>query len=64
MSNDKDKMLFWLQRDITENKCVMDEVINIYSDIFDLLEKHKIEFKYDFHVVLIKLSAFLYENSK
>ena len=63
MSNDKDKMMFWLQKDITEKKCTMDEVINIYSDIVDLLEKHEIEFKYDFHVVLIRLSAFLHKNS-
>lgn len=63
MSNDKDKMMIWLQQDITEKKCSMDEIINIYSDIVGLLEKHEIEFKYDFHVVLIRLSAFLYKNS-
>ena len=63
MSNDKDNMMFWLQKNITEKKCNMDEVINIYADIVELLEKHQIQFKYDFHVVLIRLSAFLYQNS-
>ena len=63
MSNDKDKMMCWLQKDITEKKCTMDEIINIYADIVNLLEKHEITLKYDFHVVLIRLSAFLYKNS-
>jgi len=63
MSNDRDKMIAWLQKDITNNKYIMNEVINIYADLVDLLEKYNIEFKYDFNIVLIRLSAFLYQNS-
>ena len=63
MSNDRDKMIAWLQKNITDKKCVMNEVINIYSDIVDLLQEYNIEFKYDFNIVLIRLSAFLYQNS-
>jgi hypothetical protein len=61
--NDKDKMTLWLQTEIGRNKTVMNEVINIYSDIVNILEKNDMEFKYDFKIVLIKLSAYLYENS-
>ena len=63
MTNDRDKMTAWLQKDITDKKYVMNEIINIYSDLVDLLENYNIEFKYDFNIVLIKLSAFLYQNS-
>lgn len=61
--NDQDKMITWLQKDIGRNKTVMNEIIYIYSDIEDLLKKNDIEFKYDFKIILIKLSAYLYENS-
>lgn len=61
--NDQDKMITWLQKDIGRNKTVMNEIIYIYSDIEDLLKKNDIEFKYDFKITLIKLSAYLYKNS-
>jgi hypothetical protein len=61
--NDQDKMIIWLQKDIGRNKTVMNEIIYIFSDIEDLLKTNKMEFKYDFKIILIKLSAYLYENS-
>lgn len=61
--NDQDKMITWLQKDIGRNKTVMNEIIYIYSDIEDLLKRNDIEFKYDFKITLIKLSAYLYKNS-
>jgi|TARA_B110001469_G_scaffold107201_1_gene107323 hypothetical protein len=63
MPSDKDKLMYWLQKDITDKKCVMEEIIDIYAQIHDLLEKDAIEFKYDFHIILMKLSAYLYQNS-
>tara|TARA_B110000114_G_C14745152_1_gene258677 strand:+ start:62 stop:253 length:192 start_codon:yes stop_codon:yes gene_type:complete len=61
--NDQDKMIIWLQKDIDRNKTIMNEIIYIYSDIEDILKKYNIEFKYDFKIILIKLSAYLYKNS-
>ena len=39
MPSDKDKLMYWLQKDITDKKCVMEEIIDIYAQIHDLLEK-------------------------
>ena len=61
--NDQDKMILWLQKDIGKNKLIMNQVINIYSDIDSILEKHNMSFKYDFNVNLIRLCKFLYLNS-
>lgn len=61
--NDQDKMVLWLQKDIGKNKLIMNQVIDIYSDIHSILEKHNMTFKYDFNVNLIRLCKFLYLNS-
>ena len=53
MPSDKDKIMYWLQKDITDKKCVMEEIIDIYAQIHALLEKDSIEFKYDFHISFI-----------
>jgi hypothetical protein len=61
--NDKDKLILWLQKDITNNKLVMNEIIYIYTDLLELLESLDQTFKYDFNIILIRLSAFLFQNS-
>ena len=63
MPSDRDKLMYWLQKDITDKKCIMEEIIDIYAQIHALLEKDSIEFKYDFHIILMKLSTYLYQNS-
>ena len=62
--NDQDKMILWLQKDIGKNKLIMNEVIDIYSDIDSILQKHNMTFKYDFKINLIRLCKFLYLNSE
>tara|TARA_B110000495_G_C22995092_1_gene586534 strand:- start:1153 stop:1344 length:192 start_codon:yes stop_codon:yes gene_type:complete len=61
--NDQDKLILWLQTDITTNKLVMNEIIYIYTDLLELLESLDQNFKYDFNIILIRLSSFLFQNS-
>lgn len=61
--NDQDKLILWLQKDITSNKLVMNEIIYIYTDLLELLESLDQTFKFDFNIILIRLSSFLFQNS-
>lgn len=61
--SEKQEFIKWLEMPISKNECIMNKVIDIYSDLEIYLEQYNISYKEDFNTMLIKLAYFLYINS-
>jgi len=49
---------------IDDRLIVFDEILTVFDRVYDFLETHNLPLKYEKQIILIKLTEFVYKNSK